>query len=293
MFRSVLGYYLYSILLTASHCDSAWAVGTTVFIGATDIFGSDAVEVRFVSQIVKHPDFFLQEFPRNFRLENDVMLVKLSARSNEPLATWATDASKPSGGEALQILGFGQTNGNNPNSLSAVLLKAQVAAITAGICLGFYGSPLFQANIMACAGTASTATCGGDSGSPIFDVATGEIVGLVSYGASDCSEPGVMVRVAAFDDWIQTNICNLSREAADFCPPAVCGDGSCSAGETGATCPEDCPCEELVDSDLEANTGQSKVYSIPMDRGEVLTCTTFGISGDADLILRVSSSFRR
>jgi hypothetical protein len=38
-----------------------------------------------------------------------------------------------------------------------------------------------------------------------------------------------------------TFICN-PRPAGESCPGTTCGNGTCDAGETYATCPEDCPC---------------------------------------------------
>lgn len=139
------------------------------------------MEIRFVAQILKHPNYFLVDDPTDFQLRNDVMLVKLSQRSNETTAKWNADSSIPVQGGSVKIVGFGRTDGNVENSLSPRLLTTTVSAFADSDCAAGYGS-IFEPSQNFCYGSGAANTCNGDSGSPIFDEASGVILGLVSFG---------------------------------------------------------------------------------------------------------------
>ncbi|KAK8141168.1 hypothetical protein G3M48_000663 [Beauveria asiatica] len=63
-----------------------------------------------------------------------------------------------------------------------------------------------------CAGGNGKTTCGQDSGGPLFDQETGELIGVTSFGSPDknekyCSQaPGVFTRVASYMDFINANL---------------------------------------------------------------------------------------
>lgn len=88
-----------------------------------------------------------------------------------------------------------------------------------------------------------------------------------------------------------TSVCALTDETLDeICGSPECGDGICNAEEDNSSCPADCPltCIVINDKDLSAATDEILVGDIAMNRGEVVTCLTFGENGDADLYLQVS-----
>jgi len=159
------------------------------------------VETRKVAQQLIHPDHLETPNP-NFRMLNDVMLVKLDQRSNEPTKEWNTIPS-PAAGGTVDVLGFGRTNGTVENSFSPTLLTTRVIRNDDNACANVWGGSFtFLANF--CYGTTTTGTCNGDSGSPIFDPATGKIAGLVSFGKLDCPAAApVAADVSNFAPWIQ------------------------------------------------------------------------------------------
>ncbi|KAM3547434.1 hypothetical protein ARSEF4850_010030 [Beauveria asiatica] len=63
-----------------------------------------------------------------------------------------------------------------------------------------------------CAGGNGKTVCGQDSGGPLFDQETGELIGVASFGSPDknknyCSQaPGVFTRVASYMDFINANL---------------------------------------------------------------------------------------
>jgi len=165
--------------------------------------GSDAVETRTVAQILRHPDYLLVDDPRKFRLRSDVMLVRLTQPSNEPIAQWNNDPSIPNAGGTVQLVGFGRTDGSNPNSVARNLLTTTVTAFDDSTCADIIGEPTFAASQNFCYGSRDATVCNGDSGSPVFDTGTGVIVGLNSYGDSECSSAAVGAEVSTFAEWIQ------------------------------------------------------------------------------------------
>jgi hypothetical protein len=75
---------------------------------------------------------------------------------------------------------------------------------------------------MLCAGRSmpNFDSCGGDSGGPLLDKATGELVGIVSFGKG-CGNPdfpGVYTRVSKYTSWIHDRICELSAVPPADCP---------------------------------------------------------------------------
>ena len=226
-------------ILTAAHCDGAWAKNpdAVAYIGATQFSGGDAAEQRKWDRIIPHPDY-----GGNM---NDIMLVQLTEPSKQPLAVWATDPNEPLVGDGLQIVGFGLTDGMDPDSTSDVLLKAQVDTVEADQCKYNKG---FNTTVMVCSGTAGGNICNGDSGGPLFDVMTNEVVGLVSFGTEFCEGPSGHTRVGAFADWISDNICAEGADApccTGIMPPA---DGK---GDITATVLEDTNDNGVIDTNTD------------------------------------------
>ncbi|KAI1907950.1 hypothetical protein LOZ52_005634 [Ophidiomyces ophidiicola] len=88
------------------------------------------------------------------------------------------------------------------------LKKVDVSIVRRSDCQDLYFKAPGRRTItrdMICAGTKTESTCNGDSGSPLFDKATREVIGLVSFG-DDCGvtgNPTVFTRVSKFIDWIE------------------------------------------------------------------------------------------
>lgn len=99
---------------------------------------------------------------------------------------------------------------------------------------------------------ANTDTFAGNSGSGVYSLATGEVVGIlvrgesdyVYYGAPDycyrvkvCSETGCRGEDATYVFRAIDALCKVTASQR-LCP--WCGDGSCNGNETTASCPQDC-----------------------------------------------------
>jgi hypothetical protein len=101
--------------------------------------------------------------------------------------------------------------------------------------------------------TATTDSFGGNSGSGVFDLGTGELVGALVRGDQDYIDAGGCFVVNALPERPDTGGESVAyvRHALDalcaswpstrLCGAASrCGDGFCAGGETSASCPSDC-----------------------------------------------------
>lgn len=287
------------VVLTAGHCIGAFAVGTRVLISA--ISANDFVDERTIDAIVRHPNYvetYISPEDGLSDLANDIMLVRLNQRSNEPLATWATDTARPAAGDQVRIVGFGNTINGDDSSGSPVLLEAVVPTLSDAECQA-EDPVIYKPATNTCSGGMGTGTCQGDSGSPVFAIGTTEIVGIVSYGIFCGADPGFFVRVAAYDAFITDTICTLSREPPAACGGSVCGDGVCTPGvEDETNCPADCTvpeppappvfdgrCEVGNEINLAGLAGSSELFQIAVAAGENIACQMTGGNGDADLYM--------
>ncbi|KAM3437958.1 hypothetical protein NHJ13734_004362 [Beauveria thailandica] len=79
-------------------------------------------------------------------------------------------------------------------------------------CVDLSPTEVGSRDTIVCAGGNGKTTCGQDSGGPLFDQATGELVGVTSFGSPDknekyCSQaPAVFTRVASYMDFINANL---------------------------------------------------------------------------------------
>jgi trypsin len=157
------------ILITASHCNgrllnfgSPRFVGfgrASVYIGATFINGSDAVETIPVGLIRKHPKY------NSKTQEYDIALVKLKEPSRSPVVKWNANPNLPKIPQTVTAIGMGVTQ--EGGGLSDELLKVNVRTVDYETCLASYGSRLYP-DSMLCASAIGKDSCQGDSGGPLL-----------------------------------------------------------------------------------------------------------------------------
>ncbi|EDV91671.1 GH24502 [Drosophila grimshawi] len=110
-------------------------------------------------------------------------------------------------GATCQVSGWGRTE---ENTLSNVLLSANVSLIRWRTCRSIYGSGLLDG--MICAGRlrGGTDSCQGDSGGPL--VYADRVIGVVSwgYGCAEPGLPGVYADVQYYHQWIEERSAGFS-----------------------------------------------------------------------------------
>jgi hypothetical protein len=203
------------ILMSAGHCQRAFAAETMVFVGAHEANGIrvTAAETRTIVRQYPHPDL---DF---IRWRNDLSIFQLDRPVNSlPPVQLNSDPDVPSYNSVLTVIGFGATL---TERLSDFLREVDVYPVEPNTCIRQYSNAIIKPAIMLCASNPSPGhdSCQGDSGGPLLDTATGTQVGIVSFG-SGCGDPkfpGVYTRVSAYTNWIHDRICELSAV-----PPSEC-----------------------------------------------------------------------
>jgi secreted trypsin-like serine protease len=215
-----------SKILTAAHCVAGydWANNGAIVTGTdqlptTNSDGSPNVHGGTVTGVWRqwsHPSFDTPQF------DNDVAVLTLDVPvTAKPLPlTTASDSASYVVGTNAAAYGWGRTSSTSQD-ISQTLKKATLPITANSSCATAYGS-IFVTGHMVCAGApasgadaGTTATCNGDSGGPL--VVAGKIVGVVSWGATDCVEQGsysVFSRVSAYVGAVDPRIddANLSLD---------------------------------------------------------------------------------
>jgi trypsin len=210
------------ILMSAGHCQRAFAAETMVFVGAHEVDGMQvtADATRVVVRQYPYPDIDFVSW------DNDLTLFQLNKPVNSlPPVQLNSDPNVPSPDSTLTAIGFGATQ---TGKLSDFLRQVDLYPVDSDTCIQRYvGSTTIDPTAMLCANDPSPGhdSCQGDSGGPLLDKATGIQVGITSFGVGcgDPSFPGVYTRVSTYTNWIHDRICELSAV-----PPADCATTSTS-----------------------------------------------------------------
>jgi secreted trypsin-like serine protease len=178
------------VLLTAAHCVSPAEVGKgaqfRAFAGSSlpDATGSSWLGVKAVHA---HPRFD----PRRPELGFDIGVAVLAQPLHTtPLRVNRGSLSEAITGKRVRIVGFGL---NDPEEQSGAGVKRQATTTIDGV-----DDRLIQL------GDPRHDTCNGDSGGPALSKVNGSevIIGVTSFGASDCSGQGSDTRVDRYLDFL-------------------------------------------------------------------------------------------
>jgi hypothetical protein len=212
-------------VLTAAHCvddiiedkDAGWRVR----LGARDLANDDGVTYtidRWVRNSgyrkIGHPKPPLPLQPPPNMYSNDIALVHLKADAQtrplsdpkrvQPIQLYRKPVP---GGAEITAIGWGMTE-NASKSFSAVPLKVDLRVMDTAMCQSRpgYGPERISSKVI-CAAREGQKTCRGDSGGPVVltNGLPAMLVGLVSWGKSDCSgdgQPSVFTRVETYLAWI-------------------------------------------------------------------------------------------
>jgi hypothetical protein len=153
----------------------------------------------------------------------------------------ATAADGPEPGESVDIYGWGKTAPIAGFVPYASLMRMELTAMDNAACAAREdmgpvtdpdtGQPVerVHANVF-CAAHPQRKTCKGDSGGPVVSYRNDVLLGVVSWGKSECGatgEPGVYTRVSHYRDWI---IAQIGESALPAFPDQ--GDGGRVIGGT-------------------------------------------------------------
>ena len=236
------------LVLTAAHCVD----GVVPAVGYAVYFGTDAVVdedpgFEFITRadsVIFHPDWN----PDDLLAGNDIGLIHLVDEVPLTPAALRTTALTPTDiGSPVHLVGWGITGGGLEDSG----IKRHVISR-----IDDFDAKLVQV------GNPETNTCSGDSGGPAFLEVGGveQIIGVTSFGDTNCEVQGVDTRVDVFLDFIAANQdpgggggpggFGDSCTSGDTCQSGICvvgpEDGFCSElCETSSQCPDQFECAEL------------------------------------------------
>ena len=208
-------------VLTAAHCvDGSHAPGmqtmpaSAVYVvhGATDLRRTQSASHRGVAQIYPHPGY-----NGDVAHGNDIALLRLSAPIAGARASYAdllptqeTARRFVGSGVCAVVSGYGVTSSGEA---SPVLQAASLPLVDPRICRRIYGRAISAGNICAGFPQGGIGSCYGDSGGPLVVEGLGYgqyvLVGVVSWGAQGCVDPGlpgVYARVSHYMPWIVRTI---------------------------------------------------------------------------------------
>ncbi|ENN74004.1 brachyurin [Dendroctonus ponderosae] len=188
-------------VLTAAHCAES-ATSIVVILGSHNLAEEEDTRI-----IYNTSTFIIHENWDADTLQNDIALIKLP--TSVKLSSYINVVPIASGSDLYegltgQCLGWGKTL---LGSLSDELRYVDVEVISNDNCSSYSDYTTYIMDQHLCtSGAGIVGSCNGDSGGPL--VIEGTQVGIVSFGASDCSAglPSVFARLTTFYDWINTSI---------------------------------------------------------------------------------------
>jgi secreted trypsin-like serine protease len=205
-------------LLTAAHCVEGESIySLSAWIGDVDLSSITAERIA-LKRIVVHPQFKNDNYNPP---ENDIALIQLARPATQGILRMSNAYNPASFADnAAVVMGWGTTSTYQDN-YPLMLQQTTVPITSTALCNGVYAYNGKITDSMVCAGfpQGGTDACTGDSGSPLVvqtSADNGNIwqqVGIVSYGegCAQSNRYGVYTRVSSFENFIQSNICNVDN----------------------------------------------------------------------------------
>ncbi|CAG0885748.1 unnamed protein product [Cyprideis torosa] len=203
-------------VLTAAHCCDSGGLGY-ITVGELELgYTSDWFKIVHT---VKHASFppmkgnWVTGYWRD-RWDNDICLLHLSDPITETRdVRFALLASRrPDPGTTVTVQGWGRYNDWGKED---ILRTVDVQVQSREACSDRVS--VYNHDVMLCCFVLDRDrdACNGDSGGPLFLPRTQEVVGLVSFGSSECGNYGGYTLIPAFLDWVRRNKCLPPEEEAD------------------------------------------------------------------------------
>ncbi|XP_067644994.1 collagenase-like [Eurosta solidaginis] len=189
-------------VLTGAHCTYNATV-VTVVLGTTQFTSPLVTRTVNSSNFIVNPKFSYDIYG------NDIALIKIPPVSfnhyiNKVRLPAITATPSTYDGQTAIVSGWGFLN-NNATRLSPKLQSATLQVISNIVCDQFYTHEIFP-DILCTSTVNGTSACNGDSGGPLTEVSTGELIGTFSFVPdSGCGtgEPSGYTRVTYYLDWIK------------------------------------------------------------------------------------------
>jgi len=199
-----------NVVLTAAHCaDYADYVKVGKLYRDTQRNVNEGLKVDTfrVKAKRKHGNF------DDYSFANDVMLLKLSGRTEKSPAQMKMSNTKRKVNEEMTVVGWGFTSSDDKVPAST-LRDVKVKYVDIPDCKDFYGD-LIDDKSQFCAYDEGKDACQGDSGGPVLKLLNGRMVqvGIVSWGYKCGEYPGVYTDLSkeSISRFIHTTVCHSRR----------------------------------------------------------------------------------
>ncbi|MFF5372319.1 trypsin-like serine protease [Streptomyces sp. NPDC013187] len=183
-------------ILTAAHCVKGynWNANGAVVTGTSQLPSADGTDlhggtVTGVWRQWNHPSYSATT------IDNDIAVLTLPVpvKATPIRMTTSGDTTSYKAGTSAKVYGWGRTSSTS-DDISETLKTATLPMQSDTTCSGAYGADFVKGH-MVCAGkpatgsdTGTVSACNGDSGGPL--VVNNRIVGVVSWGVTDCVAKG-------------------------------------------------------------------------------------------------------
>ncbi len=240
-------------VLTAAHCitpavvqlpsQEAVTQNLRVHLGTVNLNVSQG-EVRTASMTIPKPGFSVNNLG-----QNDIGLVKLSQPVSGVTPTPVNlDPARAPIGTTVTMVGYGATQISGGGMVGVQFVLENRSSTS---CSQFGMS---DANLLCFSQSDSKGKCRGDSGGPSFAQLDGKLtlVGVTSFGDSQCAQLGADTRTDVERGFIETHIPNLvGCDGDEDCPGRVCFDNRCiappfSPSGLGSACTANTECDSGV-----------------------------------------------
>ncbi|MFF8940179.1 trypsin-like serine protease [Streptomyces paradoxus] len=194
-------------ILTAAHCVKgySWNANGAVVTGTSQLPSADGTDlhggtVTGVWRQWNHPSY------NATTIDNDIAVLTLPVpvKATPIRMTTSGDTASYAAGTSAKVYGWGRTSSTS-DDISETLKTATLPMQSDTTCSGAYGADFVKGH-MVCAGkpatgsdTGTVSACNGDSGGPL--VVNNRIVGVVSWGVTDCVAQGaysVFAKVSSY-----------------------------------------------------------------------------------------------
>lgn len=192
-------------VLTAAHCidDKMRQYGYRIRLGQENLHRGQGWTYK-IEQVIPNTSYRPLQ-------GGDIALIRISNDTNatppvgqvRPLTLLGK--VDPPNDRPVTIFGWGRTK-DTGNGTSSFMLKVPLNIMDRQTCKGF-GLALVDDRVV-CAAAKTRKTCKGDSGGPVIDTGTKQLIAVVSAGGKRCApdgQPGIYTRIAAYMPWIIKN----------------------------------------------------------------------------------------
>ncbi|EFY89440.1 trypsin-like protease [Metarhizium acridum CQMa 102] len=203
-------------VLTAAHCLPRKGNKTSFRVGTLDRL-SGGVEIK-VKTYKRHPDYRRTSGPigetKGEYPKSDIAILKLATPVEESdkigYAKLPANGSDPAPNTVALAAGWGVQTVKMLQGLKVAdkLAKVAVTVHARDKCLRDNWDPTGIDQIICAGGDDGKDTCRGDSGGPLIDQATGELIGITAMSLDDCfkGSPGLYTSVSHFLPYIEENL---------------------------------------------------------------------------------------